>query len=178
MTALANKWGRGRGKFLQFGVVMSKKQLALACVSVLVVFVSWFFWKPNVSFRLQQLWNQWTIWASMPVGEPSLSMQGSLPLSFSVCSSYSHCFTSFSRLYLIFFPAPAKMYIIVHLFVHKWNNKNSYWIKNFDIYESLDWAGVYISWLIFTKNLSSIFIPFYKKKPSSENSDRIREMGF
>lgn len=31
-----------------------------------------------MSFRPQQVWSQWTIRASMPLGEPSLSMQGSL----------------------------------------------------------------------------------------------------
>lgn len=35
-----------------------------------------------MSFRPQQVWSQWTIRASMPVGEPSLSMQGSLPPPF------------------------------------------------------------------------------------------------
>lgn len=55
----------------------------------------------------------------MPVGEPSLSMQGSLPLSFSLRSSYSHCLTLFYTLCLIFLPVPAEMYIIVHPFVQK-----------------------------------------------------------
>lgn len=48
------------------------------------VFGSWlpaflFFLRHNASFRPQQVCSQWTVWASMPVGEPSLSMQGSLP---------------------------------------------------------------------------------------------------
>ena len=47
-----------------------------------------------MSFRPQQVWSQWTIQASMPVGGPSLSMQGSLPPSLSFILSLSFAFQS------------------------------------------------------------------------------------
>lgn len=65
-----------------------------------------FFWRRNASFRPQQVWSQWTIQASMPVGEPSLSMQGSLPpLFLSVVLIPS---PSLSVLLFILFSSPVK----------------------------------------------------------------------
>lgn len=67
--------------------------------------------------------------------------------------SASHYFIdliSFSFLYIIVYP----------FFI----NEIIRTVKNLDIYKSMDWAGVCLSWLIFTNNLFlSQFIPLYKK---------------
>lgn len=76
-----------------------------------------------MSFRPQQVWSQWTIRSSMPVGEPSLSMQGSLPPPFiSVVLILS---PSLSILvFILFSPLPLDMKPLFSFYMYYLNTFN------------------------------------------------------
>lgn len=98
-------------------MIMSHYVWELISFSVLRSWLPAFFLRRNASFRPQQVWSQWTIWASMPVGEPSLSMQGSLPpLFLSVVPTLSPSLSLYILLFILF--SPSVKYIRSLLFSH------------------------------------------------------------
>lgn len=69
----------------------------------------------NISFRPQQVWSHWTMWASMAVGEPSLSMQGSLPPP-SLCPSHYLPALFFPFTLLLSFFSAINIQVMIFLF--------------------------------------------------------------